>query len=207
MGLLTNRLHAFFTNDLIYPDVSPSDTWLSYEGVPLKWHYPLGLLYDLYSGAEPAYPPDALSSNSKTDQPSEGEERRTLPWRLTVHFSAFPVDQLVKLESEDTTLHDLFRNSVKEADYLRTGTGKTVMFLSKEDSTQLWDAVKKHDFPLFSSINQKLLNPQGVNLRHLPVRLYLPHAASDTSMKEETSPGSLRVVQSLVTPNLSSSMA
>lgn len=205
MGLLINRLHAFFSNDLIYPDVSPSDTWLSYEGVPLKWHYPLGLLYDLYSGAEPAYPLDASSPTSKSEHPSEGEERRTLPWRLTVHFSAFPFDQLVKLESEDTTLHDLFRNGVKEADYLRTGTGKTVMFLSKEDSTQLWDAVKKHDFPLFSSINQKLLNPQGVNLRHLPVRLYLPHAASESSMKEETSPGSLRVVQSLVTPNLSSS--
>jgi autophagy-related protein 5 len=98
-------------------------------------------------------------------------------------------------------MHDLFIHSVKEADYLRTGTGKTVMFLSKEDSTQLWDAVVKHDFALFNPINQKFLNPQGVNLRHLPVRLYLPHAAEDTSKEE---PGSLRVVQSLVQANLSS---
>jgi autophagy-related protein 5 len=90
---------------------------------------------------------------------------------------------------------------VKEADYLRTGTGKTVMFLSKEDSTQLWDAVTKHDFTLFNPINQKLLNPQGVNLRHLPVRLYLPHAAAEEKEKgkgKEEAPGSLRVVQSLV---------
>jgi autophagy-related protein 5 len=100
-------------------------------------------------------------------------------------------------------MHDLFRNSVKEADYLRTGTGKTVMFLSEKDSTQLWDAVKQHDFSLYNPINQKLLNPQGAALRHLPVRIYLPHAANDSSQKE-SSPGSLRVVQSLVTPNLSS---
>lgn len=100
-------------------------------------------------------------------------------------------------------MHDLFRNSVKEADYLRTGTGKTVMFLSEKDSTQLWDAVKQHDFSLYNPINQKLLNPQGAVLRHLPLRLYLPQAAN--SSEQEASPGSLRVVQSLVTPNLSSS--
>ena len=100
-------------------------------------------------------------------------------------------------------MHDLFRNSVKEADYLRTGTGKTVMFLSEKDSTQLWGAVKQHDFTLFNPINHKLLNPQGAALRHLPVRIYLPHAANSGDPKE-TNPGSLRVVQSLVTPNLSS---
>jgi autophagy-related protein 5 len=93
----------------------------------------------------------------------------------------------------------LFIQGVKEADYLRTGTGKTVMFLSQADSTQLWEGVKTHNFALYNPINQKLLNPQGVNLRHLPVRLYLPHAAS-----EETEPGSLRVVQSLVKVEVSS---
>ncbi len=122
-----------------------------------------------------------------------------------MHFSSYPTEQLVCLDNEDEVLHDLFMNSVKEADYLRTGTGKTVMFLSKEDSTQLWDAVRQHDFSLYSPINQKLLNPPGVSLRHLPVRLYLPHAGSE-SLKEESSPGSLRVVQSLVPPNLSSRM-
>ncbi|KAH7391828.1 autophagy protein 5 [Pyrenochaeta sp. MPI-SDFR-AT-0127] len=201
LGLVKNKLHTFFKSSLIYPDVTPAETWLSYEGVPLKWHYPLGLLYDLYSGAEPAYPPDTSSPFNKSE-PTD-EELTRLPWRLTVHFSSYPTEQLVQLDNDDDVLHDLFKNNVKEADYLRTGTGKTVMFLSKEDSTQLWDAVKEHDFSLYNPINQKLLNPQGVNLRHLPVRLYLPHAASD-SLKEVASPGSLRVVQSLITPNLSS---
>lgn len=203
LGLLIHKLHAFFADSLIYPNVSASDAWLSYEGVALKWHYPLGLLYDLYSGAEPAHPSDNLSTSSKPtvvdDEPSK------LPWRLTVHFSDYPTDQLVHLDNEGRHLHDMFIHSVKEADYLRTGTGKTVMFLSKEDSTQLWESVEQHDFALFNPINQKFLNPQGVNLRHLPVRLYLPHAAEDKAIKEkEASPGSVRVVQSLVTPNLSS---
>lgn len=76
------------------------------------------------------------------------------------------------------------------------------MSLNKEDSTQLWDAVKAHDFSLFNPINQKLLNPQGVNLRHVPVKLYLPHASSET--QEEPVPGSLMVIQGLITPSLTS---
>ncbi|KAG9196291.1 autophagy protein 5 [Alternaria panax] len=204
LGLFIHKLHAFFSRSLIYPDVSPKDAWLSYEDVPLKWHYPLGLLYDLYSGAEPAYPSD---TDADTVEPHKientEEERQHLPWRLTLHFSGFPSEQLVQLDNDDKHMHDLFIHSVKEADYLRTGTGKTVMFLSKEDSTQLWNGVKKHNFALYNPINQKLLNPQGVNLRHLPVRLYLPHASSE-GVQEETAPGSLRIVQRLVTPNLSS---
>jgi autophagy-related protein 5 len=168
----------------------------------LKWHYPLGLLYDLYSGAEPAYPLDPSSTSPHRNEVSEDDCHR-LPWKLTVHFSGYPAEQLVRLDVEDKVMHDLFRNSVKEADYLRTGTGKTVMFLSEKDSTQLWDAVKQHDFSLYNPINQKLLNPQGAALRHLPVRIYLPHAATNSGEKE-SSPGSLRVVQSLVTPNLPS---
>ncbi|KAJ8115942.1 hypothetical protein OPT61_g2525 [Boeremia exigua] len=201
LGLLSQKLHAFFLPNLIYPDVSSADLWLSYEGVPLKWHYPLGLLYDLYSGVEPAYASDSSSPTHRTELSED--DRQRLPWKLTVHFSDYPIEQLVRLDVEDEVMHDLFRNSVKEADYLRTGTGKTVMFLSEKDSTQLWHAVKQHDFSLYNPINQKLLNPQGAVLRHLPVRIYLPHAA-DSNDQKATSPGSLRVVQSLVTPNLSS---
>lgn len=96
---------------MIYPDVSPAEAWLEYEGVPLKWHYPLGLLYDLYSGAEPAYP---SGEAEKQEHSVDEEEKGCLPWKLTVHFSDYPVDQLVKLDTEGKHLHDLFIHNVKE---------------------------------------------------------------------------------------------
>ncbi|KAL8909795.1 MAG: hypothetical protein Q9171_004885 [Xanthocarpia ochracea] len=133
LPFLLPRLHAFFSPFLIDPGVAPHEGWFSYEDVPLKWHYPLGLLYDLFSGAPPA----------QDDRSSPVQRPSTLPWRLTLHFTDWPGDQVVQPDAEGKVLHDAFINSVKEADFLRNGTAKGIMSLSKDDSTQLWNAVQQ----------------------------------------------------------------
>ncbi len=128
---------------LIIPGVGPHEGWFSFEGVPLKWQYPVGLLYDLYSGASPA-----SSQSDGRDRTSQGTDvaEDPLPWKLILHFTGWPEDQLVRLDEGGKYLHDAFINSVKEADFIRNGTAKGIMSLSKDDSTQLWQAVvdRKH---------------------------------------------------------------
>ena len=100
-------------------------------------------------------------------------------------------------------------NSVKEADFLRNGTAKAIMSLSKVDSTRLWDAVQAHNLSQYNIIYQKLLNPpDGAPLRHVPMKVYLPAAPSLSIREDEEtqSPvsGKLKVAQCLVPPMLSS---
>lgn len=142
------KLRAFFSSSLIEPSSQHSDGWFDFEGIPLKWHYPVGLLFDLYAGADPA-----SKSNSRSDEPLENGS--PIPWRLTVHFNDWPVEDLVRLDPDGMVMNDAFINSVKEADFLRNGTAKGIMSLSKEDSSGLWKAVEngkslpaKRDFPL-----------------------------------------------------------
>lgn len=52
----------------------------------------------------------------------------------------------MRLDAEGKVLHDAFINSVKEADFLRNGTAKGIMSLSKNDSKQLWKAVQDRMF-------------------------------------------------------------
>ena len=99
----------------------------------------MGLLYDLFSGAVPSQGP-RLHGRGEI---STDEAQAPLPWKLIVHFTDWPTDQLVKLDAEGKVLHDAFINSVKEADFLRNGTAKGIMSLSKNDSTQLWKAVEE----------------------------------------------------------------
>lgn len=199
LAFLLPKLHAFFTPSLITPEVASHDAWLSFENVPLKWHYPLGLLYDLFSGAEPSDmdPPGVVES----DVVVEGSARSTpIPWKLTIHYSDFPDDQLIQLDAEERAMQDTFVNAVKEADFVRNGTARTVMFLSKDDSDNLWLAVRNHNLQLFNSVNNKLLYPPGMELRRVPIKVYLPTSASrdaTDTIEEEARPGHMRVVQFL----------
>lgn len=150
LAFLLPRLHAFFASNLINPEVPAHEAWLDFEGVPLKWHNPLGLLYDLYSGAEPVHlqrqaigesvEGSKLGSGSGLEGGNEGVS--PLPWRLTVHYSEFPGDQLIQLDAEGRAMLDTFINAVKEADFIRNGTARTVMSLSMEDSDKLWKSVQ-----------------------------------------------------------------
>lgn len=100
--------------------------------------------------------------------------------------------------------HDNFINSVKEADFLRNGTGKVMMSLSKEDSTTLWQAVREHKLELYRSVAQKFYAQSsrgGWELRHVPVKIYLPTAAAADPETGEVQ-AAVRVVQGLVTPSV-----
>jgi autophagy-related protein 5 len=220
LAFLLPRLHAFFLSSLIEPGLSSHEAWLSFQGVPLKWHYPLGLLYDLFAGAEPAGfdEQDDLGRPAAATE-STAERASAIPWRLTIHYTEFPFDQLISLDAEGKTMQDTFVNSVKEADFVRNGTARTVMSLSKDDSDDLWRAVRERmlnliivisnaqltmlldDLTLYNKINSKLLNPPGMQLRHVPLKVYLPTSArqpATETIEEEPRPGHLRVVQALV---------
>ncbi|KAL8709094.1 MAG: hypothetical protein Q9220_006115 [cf. Caloplaca sp. 1 TL-2023] len=133
LPFVLRQLHAFFSPFLIEPASAPHEGWFSFEDVPLKWHYPVGLLYDIFSGTPPA----------QANGSDQDDQRPTPPWRLTIHFTDWPGDQLVQPDQEGKVLHDAFINSVKEADFLRNGTAKGIMSLSKDDSTHLWEAVQQ----------------------------------------------------------------
>ncbi|KAK7625902.1 autophagy protein 5 [Phyllosticta paracitricarpa] len=196
---LLARLHAFFAPSLINPDVQSSQGWLSFEDVPLKWHHPIGLLYDLYSGAEP------FNAHGSSDD-SFTRPSAPLPWRLTLHYAAHPAT-LLPLDAELKSQHDAFINGVKEADFLRNGTAKAVMSLSKDSSDALWRAVQTHDLPLYNSVHARLVAPPaGARLRHVPLKLYLPSPQDrqpQGSKKDDADapPGALRTIQAPIQPN------
>jgi autophagy-related protein 5 len=95
------------------------------------------------------------------------------------------------------------------------------MALGKDDSKQLWESIAKRtdagckihlhhhsdsiidEFTPFNLVAQKLFHAPGANLRHIPIKIYLPAAAEATDSTGSLKTGHLRVVQSLVTPALS----
>ena len=206
LAFLLPDIYAFFAQNLIDPSLAAHDAWLEFEAVPLKWHYPLGLLFDLYSGAEPISF-DQTTARTLSQEESDALQAEPLPWRLTVHYSDFPADQLIQVDADGRMMLDAYINGVKEADFIRNGTARAVMSLSKDDSDKLWKAVDTHDLDLFNTINNKLIHPAGLAIKHVPIKIYLPTSASIAATPtipeesgDEGTPkaGHFRVVQTLI---------
>jgi autophagy-related protein 5 len=117
-------LHAFFQDYLINPDVPPHEGWFTYNNVPLRWHFPVGLLYDLLPGSEPHHTEETTADETDPEQPvndtsvaissDQASTGKGLPWKLVLSFTEWPEDQLVGLDAEGKIIHDAFINSVKE---------------------------------------------------------------------------------------------
>jgi len=146
--------------------------WFSYAGSPLRWHHPIGLLYDLLAGQEGG---------------------ASLPWQITVHFSRFPVEQLLPCHTREQ-VETVFMSSLKEADQLKH-SGKVVSSMQKKDHSQLWLGLTSDKFDQFWAINRKFMEPLPgeESFKHIPIRFYL--GDNDNALSGGT-------VQRLIRPGL-----
>lgn len=117
--------------------VAPSaldEIWLDFNGTPLKWHLPVGVLFDLCGSSVP------------------------LPWQVTVHFTGFPEDKLLRMPGLEA-LKTTFMSILKEANCLKYGDGAKVMSLSRQDQDNLWLGITAGEggFQQFWDSNEKLL--------------------------------------------------
>jgi autophagy-related protein 5 len=120
-----------------------------------------------------------------------------LPFKLTLHF--IPEEETPHLtDITPLVLHDSFINSVKEADFLRSGTAKPIMTLSASESKALWTSVQENDLRTFAKIHNTLLPTPG-QLRNIPLRVYLPSTPGDDTSKPQ-----IKVIQSQISPTVSS---
>ena len=68
---------------------SDGEIWLDFEGSPIQWHIPVGVLYDQF----------CILNNDNNEDLSLAPYSSLLPWNLTVHFSKFPELEILHCES------------------------------------------------------------------------------------------------------------
>lgn len=126
----------------------PTEVWFSYKDVPLKWHIPIGVLFDLVAGD-------------------------SLPWEIKLRISEFPSDKLTRL---GTNIEDVVRSSfihnVKEAGYLKH-RGAVMQHLLPDQHSQLWRGIHRDKFDDFWKINHRLMEHiDNMPYRCIPFRIY-----------------------------------
>eukprot|EP01113_Clastostelium_recurvatum_P035984 TRINITY_DN5072_c0_g2_i1.p1 TRINITY_DN5072_c0_g2~~TRINITY_DN5072_c0_g2_i1.p1 ORF type:complete len:340 (-),score=101.29 TRINITY_DN5072_c0_g2_i1:94-1113(-) len=154
LPLVTSTIRDHFAS--VAPAVV-DEVWFDYKSVPLKWHYPVGVLFDLY----------ATQNNNNA-----GGHRPDLPWDLTLHFQGFPSSVLLRCPNDDTVKQH-YNNVLKEANYIKHGDGSKVNKLSLQEVTDMWEGLRMKEYERFFSVNRALYAPAD-SLKHIPLRVCLP---------------------------------
>ncbi|KAL7542366.1 hypothetical protein ACHAWF_007164 [Thalassiosira exigua] len=136
-------------------------------GAPLRWHLFVGVLFDLMKGRS------LLNCSSWKGEPVQ---HNFLPWRIRLHFKAYPTEQLLPLDDglacakqADSTkntndIHSritnlvgrIYRNSLKQALFLQYGYSKVAMSITKGSHEKIWNAVLQTDFDSYNEVNGEL---------------------------------------------------
>ncbi|XP_070581357.1 autophagy protein 5-like [Ptychodera flava] len=129
LTLVTDKVQKHFKK---YTDEdNTTEVWFDFEGQPLKWHTPIGVLFDLYAS------------------------KSALPWNITVHFQNFPEDELISCKTKEV-IESHFMSCVKEADCLKH-RGQVINGMQKKDHKQLWMGLQNDKFDQFWAINRRLM--------------------------------------------------
>ncbi|KAN0065444.1 autophagy protein 5 [Thecaphora frezii] len=165
-------------DDAALASLDEKEWWFEYEGQPLRWHWPIGLLYDyhtsnpasssiasgpsgtagatspsrsdgLLASATPAIP---LAAANQAEAPAPGR----LPWNIRLRLSKPPLDKLHSKSSVDICKTS-FMSMIKEADFVRYGSTKKVVNLRRQEQDALWEGVVQHDFDAYWSVAHKLV--------------------------------------------------
>ncbi|XP_046740267.1 autophagy protein 5 [Diprion similis] len=145
--LCVDKVRKHFTRH-IQKDKQDNEMWLEFNGAPLKWHLPIGVLLDLHA----------------TDI--------QLPWNITVHFDKFPENTIMHCQNKEV-VESYFLACIKESDVLKH-RGQVVSSMQKKDHNQLWLGLLNDKFDQFWAVNRRLMESNNDDgFKYIPFRCYL----------------------------------
>ncbi|EGC33469.1 hypothetical protein DICPUDRAFT_80751 [Dictyostelium purpureum] len=149
--LITSVVKEYFSSSTL---VLLDEMWLEYRGIPLKWHVPIGVLYDTLVLSK---------SGGVIEQPY---------WNIVVHFQSYPDKILLKCPNIEA-VRTYYKNVLKEATFIKQGDINKFNNLTINQSNDLWDGLKNHDYDKFWSVNKKFAPNSYKEYKNIPIRLII----------------------------------
>ncbi|GAV54980.1 hypothetical protein ZYGR_0AS03030 [Zygosaccharomyces rouxii] len=159
--------------------------WFEFEGVPLFWNYPFGVLYDSMSALNP---PGRISRDT---------ENSINIWKIELSYGIHPPAGVIPLINGIDQIRSYWMHQWKQSSYILNGSAKQVMSLSMQDSQEFWLSILKRERADFDRVSSKILPKKP---KFIPVILHqtLPDIKRiQLSATEYKTDGSLQTIGDL----------
>jgi len=149
LPLLLTEVRRFLM-DVVFDETAASglkeeDWWFeTEEGTVMRWHWPIGLLYDTHT-----------ISMSVRNQGPVSPTAAAVPLRLILHLASPPSEKLLLGPSQDAC-KQAFMGQIKEADFIRWGSTKRVTGLRKNEQDGIWEGIRDHNFDDYWKVASKV---------------------------------------------------
>ncbi|SCU79835.1 LAFA_0B05908g1_1 [Lachancea sp. 'fantastica'] len=137
--------------------------WFEMENVCIPWNFPIGALYDSFTGLNP-----------KT-RACESRENSINVWNLVLRYGKQLPRGFIPIRNGSEQIRELWMHQWKQACFVMNGNSKLVMSFSKRDTLSFWESVlcrSQTSFASFSDIRQRILPVDG-KVKSVPVKIHL----------------------------------
>ncbi|CEP60124.1 Atg5p LALA0_S01e03576g [Lachancea lanzarotensis] len=134
--------------------------WFEMENVCIPWNFPIGALYDSFTGLNPQ------------NRASGSQENSVNVWKLMLRYGKQLPRGFIPIRNGSEQIRELWMHQWKQACFVMNGNSKLVMSFSKPDTLSFWESVLRRSFAGFTDIRQRIL-PSKNDVKSVPVRIHL----------------------------------
>ncbi|KAK6464771.1 autophagy protein Apg5-domain-containing protein [Scheffersomyces coipomensis] len=154
---------------LFIPSIYNKPVWLEYDGQPIKWNVPVGVLYDYL------YLPSVIIARANDTTTTQIKNS----WVLELKYDKYPSGEIIPFiyQNDDLSinykrmLNEVIVNQLKQSCYVLNSSSKPIMGLSESDSNHLWYGIETHNWMTFNAINSKII--PTFDAFRIPIRIYV----------------------------------
>ncbi|CCD25054.1 Atg5p NDAI_0E02370 [Naumovozyma dairenensis CBS 421] len=154
LDYILTRLEAYIRVNL--KDLKELNFWFEYDGIPLSWNYPTGVLYDIM--------------NTKDVITAARDTNHLNMWRINLTCGSQVPRNVIPIIEGTKQIEKYWMHQWKQVCFILRGSSKQIMSISRKEGQSFWESILRRDMETFNNISTRIIPKKA---RFIPVVIHI----------------------------------